>query len=406
MRLAANQILLISAAGILAVGAGLAANIAGSAPKYQGPDPSSLQALAARLGDQPLTPAPELQGPARSVNLGSRIGAAGATKSNGSARIATKPAPRPLAPKPVRTPTSSALQPVAAAKDEAVKNIALTGVTDGAGQSLAWFVDISNNDRQTAEKGSAAFGFTVKEIHADSVLLTRGSDEFLVRMGDKQVPSVAVASFDPSEGGMPGGFGPGGFGPGGFGGGRGDRGGGSDFMQRIADFRSRFGGGSGGFGGGGFGGGGRSWGGGDSGGRSWGGGDSGRSNVSTTSNGGGRSWGGGGFGGGGFGGGGFGGGGFGGGGFSGGGFGNRGSRGQTTQTAVSTSNPQQARRSGGRLVGGATAMPMPDPISNPQTQRRTGTTSGQAFGDETANSGRNGFNNNSSRTSSYGNRGR
>ncbi|MGV3724035.1 MAG: hypothetical protein ACO1SX_24345, partial [Actinomycetota bacterium] len=99
--------------------------------------------------------------------------------------------------------------------------------------------------------------------------------------------------------------------------------------------------------------------------------------------------------------------GFGGGGFGGfGGFGSRGNNGRTTQTVVATSNPQQARRSGGRLVGGATAMPSPAPISNPQTQRRTGGTSGQAFGDETANSGRNGFNNNSSRTSGYGNRGR
>jgi hypothetical protein len=387
MRLASNQVLLISAAGILVVGVGLAANIAGTAPAQQGPDTAALQALAARLEGQPLSDTPELRGP-----TGSMTRVTATPKRDGGTRVAArKPAPPMAAPKPPPAPVTSPAATAAAARAEAVKNIALTGVTDGSGQSLAWFVDISNNDRQTAEKGAAAFGFTVKEIRPDSVLLTSGSDEFVVRMGDKQIPSVVAASYESPESAGPGGFGPGGFGPGGFGG-RGDRGDrGGDFMQRIADFRSRFGGG--GFGGGSFGGG-RSWGGGDSGGRSWGGGgDSSRS--SSTSNGG-RSRGGGGFSGfgGGF-----------GGGFSG-GFGSRGNSSRSTQTAAATSNPQTARRSGGRLVSGATALPTPQPISNPQTQRRTGSTTGQAFGDESANSSRSGFNNGSTRTSSFGNRGR
>ena len=67
-----------------------------------------------------------------------------------------------------------------------------------------------------------------------------------------------------------------------------------------------------------------------------------------------------------------------------GGFNRGGQGGATSQFAsgasVTTSNPQTARRSGGRLVGGGTAMPKPTALSNPQTTRRTGGTTGTAFG--------------------------
>ena len=58
----------------------------------------------------------------------------------------------------------------------------------------------------------------------------------------------------------------------------------------------------------------------------------------------------------------------------------RGSQFSRTAAAPPTSNPQTARRRGGQLVGGAQPEPEPQALANPQTQRRLGTTTGPAFG--------------------------
>lgn len=373
-----NQVLLMGAAGILALGAAWAGVIYQTTPTYRGPDPAQLGALAARVQS---APAPETVlevVPSRYRAAVTREFPVARPVQKKNSPVNGDAAPRkPLvkAP-PVKPPVA-----IVTSRDEAVKNIALTGVTHENGQDMAWLIDVSSHDRQTAEKGESAFGFTIKEIQPEAVLLSRGADEFLVRMGDKQIPVVYTASADTSgdDGGGFGGFG--GFGgPGGFGG-RGGRGGfggpggfagfgGRGGFGGFAGFAGRGGFGGGSFGGGNFGGGGGFSGSSNSGGQS--------SNRGTTT-----------FGGGGFGGGGFGG--F-GGGFGGGGFGGFGGNRSTTQTAANqpTSNPQTARRRGSRLTGGATPMPTPDPISNPQTQRRNGSTSGPAFGDTTSTGNRGG----------------
>jgi hypothetical protein len=374
-----NQVLLMGAAGILALGAAWAGAIYRATPTYRGPDPAQLGALAARMQSAPapetvLEVAPGYHAPV--VARVSQLAAKPRTKATPTKQTAAVTKPTSKGP---ATGTPGAA--VVVSRDEAVKNIALTGVTHENGQDMAWLVDVSSHDRTTAEKGESAFGFTIKEIQPEAVLLSRGTDEFLVRMGDKQVPVVYVASADTSgdDGGGFGGFG--GFGgPGGRGGfGGGGRGGFGGFGGAGRGGFGGFGGfgGRGGFGGGGFGGG-----------NFGGGGGGGFSGASTSSNtGGNRGGGGGNFGGGGFGGGGFGGGGF--GGFGGGGFG--GNRSTTTTAANQpTSNPQTARRRGSRLTGDATPMPTPAAISNPQTQRRNGSTSGPAFGDTTSTGNRGG----------------
>jgi hypothetical protein len=55
---------------------------------------------------------------------------------------------------------------------------------------------------------------------------------------------------------------------------------------------------------------------------------------------------------------------------------------QTVRDA--TSNPQEARRSGARLVGEAEPFETPEPLANPQTLRRRGTAAGAAFGQQTS----------------------
>jgi len=361
MQLTPTRTVWIAAGAVLLGGIAWAGSLVLSPVRTTGPDAATLRALAQRVEgltlDEPALGQPtEAPAPAPIV------------VAKPAPKVTALPVARPrvAAPGPVAPPAPVEAPP----PSDPTKSIALMGVTFEGGKDTAWLVDLDRKERENAAVGERAFGFTVKKIAGDAVVLARGSDEYSIRLGEKQIPTVSVVSSDAGEGG-PGGMFPGG--PGGFPfGGRGDRGGSGGFdLSRLAELRDRFGGGSRSFASFGGDGGWRSWGGGDSG-RSWGGGgDSG------------RSWGGGGDSGRNRG--------SGGGGFSGGspmmampfmgGWGGRGSSNQNqTGGPTATSNAQTARRRGTTVTGGGQAMPEPEPITNPQTQRRLGNTSGPAFG--------------------------
>jgi hypothetical protein len=217
-----------------------------------------------------------------------------------------------------------------------VKQIALMGVTQQGDELTAWLVDLSTQAREEAEAGENAFGFEVKEVSADSVVLTQGPEEFTVRLGEKEIPVAAApppAAATPAQSANA------------FGGGRGDRGnrgwrnnqggftGRSSFSSNSANQSGSF--------------------------------NRGNNNNQRNSRGN-RGGFGGGFGGG----------------LSGafsGGFSGRGNRNSQSFLAPSA-NPQEARRRGVSFIGDGDPLPQPAQIQNPQTQRRRGTASGPAFG--------------------------
>jgi len=371
LRTALNQLRWMAAGSLLLVGGAWAGSIYRSAPAYNGPDPAQLATLAGRLQasstvevsalpDTPvvavprrvITPVAPPRAAVTPVSVAPRLD----VPVLPSAGSAATPAAAPPAPAPPAKPAESP-----------VKSLALMGLTHRDHEDTAWLVDIDNMARETAEVGERAFGFTVKEIGAESVLLSRNGVEYELRLGEKSIPvpaSPTVAAADDNGFGDGGGAGSGGFG-------RRNRGQSAFGGQGRGSFRSQYGGRSGGFSSTGaapsLGSSGSSSGysgnrssrfGGSSGG-SFGGNRGGTAFGGNS--GGGRSY------------------------MGGGGYGSGSNNGSTSLFAAgtsggSTSNPQTARRRGARLTGDTPALPSPQAIANPQTQRRTGSNSGAAFG--------------------------
>ncbi|MGV3724658.1 MAG: hypothetical protein ACO1SX_27490, partial [Actinomycetota bacterium] len=254
------------------------------------------------------------------------------------------PTPRPgvaVSAKP-KTPAAAPapVSPAESPAEASVKQIALMGVTQQGDEITAWLVDLTTQAREEAEAGESAFGFNVKEVSAESVVLAQGNEEFTVRLGEKELPVVAAeqpaAVPAQSASAITGGRGN-----------RGWRGG-----QRSSS------------------------------GRSWSNRSSSNGNRSSNRGNNNRRSSGnrGGFGGG----------------FRGafsGGFSGRGNRNSQSFLAPSA-NPQEARRRGVRFIGDGDPLPQPAQIQNPQTQRRRGSASGPAFGQANGNT----RSNNGSRT--------
>lgn len=407
MRSPSTSVMLWGAGLVLVGGGGWAARLWSEKPVVAGPDLRNLQHLAATL-ERPAEEDPVLEAPAAS----GRTAVLPVPVPQGMPRVvvprrpvATGSVAKPTT-LPVRAPILPAVAPARvapASSDDAVKNLALLGVTFAGGKDAAWLMDLESRTRETAAVGESILGFTVKEIEPDRVLLARGGRDYSLRLGEKPIlVATATALTVASAGGglddepSPFGFGPGGpGGPGGLGGpgGRGFPGGFGVPGGGFGGFGGPGGPGGGRFGGGGFG----------------GAGFGGSGATTSAGSGGGSAGGGGGFGGGGVGQAGFGGGGFGSGGFGGGGgFGQSGgtsggtSAGTSSASSSSTSNPQTARRQGSRLTGDADPVVQPEAIVNPQTQRRTGSTSQPAFGQ--ADGTVRGQTGNSSRTGGTGSR--
>lgn len=376
-----------AAGGVLVAGAVWAGTILRSAPADTGPDIQTVQALAERISapptEEPLAVVPP--SPARRATVPPVRAVERRPVPAPGVLPPVTPVITPPQPAPQTTRRSSVRTSQTTEREDPVKNIALMGVTFSGGKDVAWLVDLSSRERELAGEGQSAFGFHVESLEPDRVVLSRGGTEYSLRLGEK--PMQMASALRTTEMASNAGMSEGGFG--GFGGregsggrsGFGNFGGGAPGMGRsgFSGFSGR-----GGFGGrSGFGGGGSFFGGNSSGGSSAGSRRSssssgGRSSGSGSSFGnrsqsgggfsssGGRTFGGstgGGFRGGGF----------------GGGFVGGSQSGSTTSTFAAgatggSSNPQTARRQGGR------SSDSPEGIVNPQTQRRTGATNQPAFG--------------------------
>jgi len=392
MRSLPSQSVLIAAGAVFALGAAWAGVLyLTPAPQEKGPDPRVIRELASRAAapvEPPTLGEVTLSAPPAPVV---RVDARPRPQPAAPRAVQPQPPPKPpkaAAPAPKVEPVAPTPPPSPRAEGEArLKDVALMGVVFEGGREQAWLVNLANQEREEAPVGKSIFGFEVKAIAPESVVLTRQGEDFTLRLGEKPITLATAADNSPGDGGDFGnrggrggreGFGGrGGFG--GFGGregfgGRGGpegAGGPSDWRER---FRQRF------QGGGGPGGapavsttsnnnngGGRSWGGGDRGGRSSGGvttiGSSSPSPAPSTNNSGPRmdmgdmmraaSW----------------------------GQQQSGMQQQQNNQQRRTTNPQTSRRTGSRLTGSNIDMEdPPDPIANPQTLRRLGDTTGQAFG--------------------------
>jgi len=374
----------MAAGSFLLVGGAWAGSIYRSAPAYRGPDPAQLAALASRLETSSLVEVSPLPDPP-SVKVPRRVSppvapARATSTSDGALSRLNAPVLPPAGPATNDVPTTPTPAPAPAPPkpiESPVKSLALMGLTHRDQEDTAWLVDLNDLSRETAEVGEQAFGFTVKEIGAESVLLSRNGAEYELRLGEKSIPVPAgsqpvTSTGDGSRFGEMANAGNGGFGRRGRGQGR--QSGFSGFGgQGRSSSRSQFGGRSGGFNSASaapsFGSSSNS--------SSYSGNSSGySSNRSNRFSGTGGSRGSTGFGGN-----------TGGGrGYSGGAGGAGGGNSSMTSqfaagtTGGSTSNPQTARRRGARLTGDTPALPSPQAIANPQTQRRIGSSSGSAFG--------------------------
>lgn len=335
---------ILAAVALLGAGGAYAGFLYSTPVQAGGPELDTIRQLSQRLGVRQDDPV-ELRAPAH-LPIPPRADEADGKKTGD--RRPRKTAP-PASPKTV-TPAPAVDPP-----DSPVQNIALMGVTHTDGEDQAWLVDVSTQEREVVDEGDAAWGFTVKQIAEEQIVLARGTDQFTIRLGEKEIPvneAPAVDTTQLTQNRR-------------WGGGGGNRNRSSrearrNMMRQMMANRGRSSGGR-------------------SSGRSWSRSSSSSSNWNRnrSRNSGGRSftprlrgnfggW--------------------------------AGGRNRNQPAAPGpTSNPQTARRRGGQLVGGADPLPTPAPIANPQTQRRLGTTSGVAFGSSENRSRNSGQNRNGSR---------
>lgn len=227
---------------------------------------------------------------------------------------------------------NGAEQPQTAPVLSPIKTLALIGVTMVGDKEAAWLVDLESHDRFTANEGDDVEGLHVRDIQPDHVILTQNGTDYELRLGEK---SAELAAAEPVE----------------------------VASTTTTDQQNQNGRGWGGRGRwGGRNGGGRGNSGGYSGGNRYAGNTSGFRPPTF-------------------------------GGFRGGGGFNGGSNSNNTnyqrRLTKPTSNPQEARRKGVRLVGNvSSSLPQPPAFFNPQTVRRVGSATGHAFGADNSNNRR------------------
>lgn len=84
-------------------------------------------------------------------------------------------------------------QPENSAPEPAPRNLVLVGITQVGDRTQAWLMDTDSRTREIVSPGQPAFGFRVKSVDADRVVLTRGGRNYALRLGERQVPTVAAA---------------------------------------------------------------------------------------------------------------------------------------------------------------------------------------------------------------------
>jgi hypothetical protein len=333
------KLILASAGAVLLLGTAFAGVLYLSPRHYRGPDTAQIAKLAARLqrgtGASPVRPlrvgdaAPRvLRRPPVRPSVPSNPAAArnpGAVQS-----------PRP----PVVPEGSSVDHSASSAGRGRFENLALFGITHDGSRSHAWLLDRDSGERESPSVGESAFGVTVKEIEGERVVLTAGGAQVRLRLGERPIRLASASSEgETAERGADGWAPPV------------PAGGAAARTARAAarsarGFRPTYGGirrssarrGS------------------TPAGRRRAGRTAGPQRAATRALGRGAA-------------------------AMARGFRPAGAmRTADTRRSTLTANPQTARRLGIRLVGGGAPLPAPEPLANPQTLRRTGSTQGAAFG--------------------------
>lgn len=88
--------------------------------------------------------------------------------------------------------TAGALAQAAPVPETAPRNLVLIGVTQVGDRAQAWLMDVDSHTKETVSPGATAFGFRVKSVGPERVLLTRGSRVYSLRLGEHQVPPVTA----------------------------------------------------------------------------------------------------------------------------------------------------------------------------------------------------------------------
>lgn len=76
-------------------------------------------------------------------------------------------------------------------------NLALIGVTEVGDRTQAWLMDLDSRTKETVSPGGTAFGFKVKSVGPERVVLTRGGREYSLRLGERKVPQAPVVASVP-----------------------------------------------------------------------------------------------------------------------------------------------------------------------------------------------------------------
>lgn len=198
--LSSKAILFSSLAVSGAAALGVASLYFGGQPQSPGVDPAQVRQAALRLEQAQLSAGGGI------APLGFESAAhyaASPFQSNAGAQPAGATEPVVvLTAQPAETGGESATA-APAPPESPVKDLALMGVTRQSGDERAWLIDVNNNERETVGEGGTAWGFTVRDIEPESVVLTRGDEQWTLRLGEREIPG-AQTTLASEAGGAPG----------------------------------------------------------------------------------------------------------------------------------------------------------------------------------------------------------
>lgn len=207
MQVPMNRASWIAAGTIVAAGAAWAGSVALTPPAYQGPDVDQVQALAASSTDASIAaPAPMGVVPAGRIPASFPTPAPMAEPVVAPVRTVPSPAGVEVPPARIvrRGPAEGSGGPARQYRvfqsSDPVKNLALVGVTHEGSTDTAWLYDLESRTRENVMVGEKAFGFTVRKIDDESVRLVRGGSEFVLHLGQKQIPVVTPVADNTSTG--------------------------------------------------------------------------------------------------------------------------------------------------------------------------------------------------------------
>jgi hypothetical protein len=201
MRRRATRTILSGTAAVLVVGAVLAAKIYSAPARAHGPDPGQVAALAAAVRDAERTsPRPSLDAarlpepPAPAADAAPTLRPAAPQASAGSVKAApAKLKPPRVEPPPQDAPAARRPTPTR------LKNLAMVAVTHSDGWERVRLQNVQSREQEEVAEGESAFGYFVKSVQPEEVILTQEGREFLLRLGDNALPETSMGDGAPPQ---------------------------------------------------------------------------------------------------------------------------------------------------------------------------------------------------------------